>query len=822
MHDNLLLQQIELEKEMVQTSVEHYRKEIEKAKQNNSFGSTDIATKLMSKILDKYSSAISIYLKNRPNTVASIIIKKIKDVDVTAFVASKIILNCVWAEVTVQSVYKSVGQAMEYEFKMRQFKEENNHYYDSIQKDLNSKCTKPNRKKTITAAVFKKRLDFHVPKWSLAEKFLVGMVLVNIFSKTTNLVKYDDFYHKNKHTKILIPNDSLMEYAENMRERLEVMAPLFLPMVCKPKEWVSVFDGGYISPYIRKNKLIKNEDRQYLKILEGMEMPIVYDAINHLQNTEWQINKRVLEVVKSLWQEGQAIAEIPSAKDEELIPFPFQVRDKNKNYTQKEKLVIKNWKRKVYEIYKRNVKRKSLRLQSSQILKIALQFEKYDKIWFPHQMDFRGRLYPIPVLLQPQGSDLAKGLLRFSTGKSVDKNSIKWLKVHGANLYGYDKESFDKRVEWIESRSSEIQSYAQNPLENRGWAKADKPFQFLAFCFEYNDYILDVDNFRTHIPVLLDGTCNGLQHYSALLRDPVGGRAVNLIDSKKPNDIYSEVASRLENALINTAQSKTAADNCKNLAKSWLTLGINRKLTKRPVMVLPYGGTMLSCREYICDYLSSNFRGEDLKKHFNLGETPAECVFKSSVWLSRYLWDAIVNTIQSATVGMSYIKNIAKFLIKKNKYIQWHTPAGLLVRQGYNSRKKKEIKTELYGNIIKTTINFDLRTFDKQRQINGICPNFIHSLDAACLMIYIVKCKNAGINSLMTVHDCYGTHACDTDLSARFLREAFVETYRQPVLKNFTQDILSNVKVDENEIPKLPLTGSLDIENVLTSNYFFN
>ena len=55
------------------------------------------------------------------------------------------------------------------------------------------------------------------------------------------------------------------------------------------------------------------------------------------------------------------------------------------------------------------------------------------------KMDFRGRLYPIPVLLQPQGSDLAKGLLRFARGKPADEKSIKCLEIHGANMYGYKK-----------------------------------------------------------------------------------------------------------------------------------------------------------------------------------------------------------------------------------------------------------------------------------------------------------------------------------------------------------------------------------------------
>ena len=73
----------------------------------------------------------------------------------------------------------------------------------------------------------------------------------------------------------------------------------------------------------------------------------------------------------------------------------------------------------------------------------------------------------------------------------------------------------------------------------------------------------------------------------------------------------------------------------------------------------------------------------------------------------------------------------------------------------------------------------------------------------------------------MSVHDCYGTLAPDTDLSAKYLREAFVEIYRQPILENFTEDV-TQALTEESEIPEMPEKGELDIEEVLASSYFFN
>lgn len=831
----MLEKQIELEKKITQASIDNYRNEYFKNKENGNFSNSAVAVQLISRILDTYTASIQQYLYDYGkgyavhSTIAAQVINKLNDVPTVAYVASKVILNSMWLKTSSQAIYKAIGQALEDEYKMRAFKEENSHYYKSIQEDLNKRGAKAKRKKNITTGVFSKRLDFHLDQWTISEKFQVGLVLSKLFIDNTGLVEYENRYEKGKHYKNIIPSQELVEWIENINEKLEVMQPFFLPMIHEPKEWTGVLEGGYISPYLKKNKLVKNNNKEYLKKLETAEMPIVYEAINHIQSTKWQINRKVLDVAMKLWERGVAIAELPDREDEPLIPYPYPEKNtKTDSYTEEEVEVIKKWKRDTYEIHKRNVQKRSVRILVSQILRIANQFKNYENIWFPYQMDFRGRIYPIPVLLQPQGSDLAKGLLYFAEGKKVNNENIRWLQIHGANVYGYDKASYEDRIKWVKEREELFRTIIQDPISNQTWAEADKPFQFLAFCYEYVSYLDNPDEFHTHIPIQLDGTCNGLQHYSALLKDPVGGRAVNLLDADLPNDIYATVAEKLKEKLNDIQRDNNNNSNSSDmlLATAWLNLGINRKLTKRPVMVLPYGGTIMSCREYVSEYLTDNYSPTYLWSHFKIGENPTDCIFKVSVWLSRYLWQAIQDTLRAAIVGMDYLRKIARILNHKGKPLEWLTPAGLLIHQSYPTRKQREIKTELYGSILRVRYNADTNTtknhtLDYQRQVNGICPNFIHSLDATCLMFYLIKCKRAGINSIMSVHDCYGTLAPDCDLSAKFLREAFVEIYRKPILKNFLEDVTAEIEIDE-ELPPFPDEGDLNIEEVLDSKYFFN
>ena len=83
----------------------------------------------------------------------------------------------------------------------------------------------------------------------------------------------------------------------------------------------------------------------------------------------------------------------------------------------------------------------------------------------PHNLDFRGRAYPIPPHLNHIGDDLSRGLLLFGESKPLGERGLWWLKVHIANLYGYDKSSFEERVFWTEQHLNDIFDSAENPLE---------------------------------------------------------------------------------------------------------------------------------------------------------------------------------------------------------------------------------------------------------------------------------------------------------------------------------------------------------------------
>ena len=106
---------------------------------------------------------------------------------------------------------------------------------------------------------------------------------------------------------------------------------------------------------------------------------------------------------------------------------------------------------------------------------------------------------------------------------------------------------------------------AANPFEERWWLGTDSPFQLLAACLDLSDALEldDPTSHVSHIAVHQDGSCNGLQHYAALLKDRLGGEQVNLTPSEQPQDVYAGVralvAQKVEDDAATIVQSSVRA-----------------------------------------------------------------------------------------------------------------------------------------------------------------------------------------------------------------------------------------------------------------------
>jgi DNA-directed RNA polymerase len=294
--------------------------------------------------------------------------------------------------------------------------------------------------------------------------------------------------------------------------------------------------------------------------------------------TPWRINQFVLNTALRAWENGGGMLELPSRVDL-VIPTPPASFVDDPKERRKFQVLIVCWlfvvlysflfNRFVFakQSHQRRVIQQQrdlhgLRCALNYQLDVAVEFK--DRVfYFPHNLDFRGRSYPIPPHLNQMGSDLCRGLLMFAEAKPLGSGGMRWLKIHLANLYGNDKITHDERLSFIDSQMDDVLASAADPLgSGTWWQKADSPWQALGVCQvnekrkekKYQMSIFtnktkkkairdaissgDPASFLCNVPVHQDGSCNGLQHYAALGGDVRGAEQVNLLPRATPQDVY--------------------------------------------------------------------------------------------------------------------------------------------------------------------------------------------------------------------------------------------------------------------------------------------
>jgi DNA-directed RNA polymerase len=133
------------------------------------------------------------------------------------------------------------------------------------------------------------------------------------------------------------------------------------------------------------------------------------------------------------------------------------------------------------------------------------------------------------------------------------------------------------------------------------------------------------------------------------------------------------------------------------------------------------------------------------------------------------------------------------------------------------------IRSSLGGFVVKFTMYQEKGNLDRRKQSQGIAPNFVHSCDAAHMMLTVVRAKQAGIDNFAMIHDSFGTTAGDVEQLYHVVREAFVEMYSEiDVIESFRDEMVQQLS-DENilKMDVLPKRGTLDLNKVCESRYCF-
>jgi len=444
-----------------------------------------------------------------------------------------------------------------------------------------------------------------------------------------------------------------------------------------------------------------------------------------------------------------------------------------------------------------------------------------------------------------------------------------WAGDSGSEFQGKtDKIPLKNRFEWAMDNEEILLSYAENPKVNQGWMKADKPWQFLAACNElmrfrmwqserknYEDY-----SFESHLECYIDGSNNGSQHLSALTRDELTAPHVNLVPLELPGDLYKYVSDHVWERLTAALgqMTKIEINDCEKLIDELIDLKkqINdsepkserrkelvskiqsfkdrnkdlmniaapvywarvkdakhrRKIVKRNVMTLPYGGTAYGLGEQQID--DARKHGIELLLHME---------HKWGAFLGREVFADCRVSLKRPMQLLSVFESAGKRAENEGRFLSWRVPiTDFPVVQNYTEGKVKKIwvqygppsglknSTGYYNNTLQLAICFieDVKP-SKGKQSQGASPNAIHSLDAAHLALTVHRADFP----ISTIHDSFGCLLADMPRLYRLIRETFVELYETDPLSSIMKDIGGDVSSIE--------FGNLDIRLILDSEYCF-
>uniref|UniRef100_A0A158PFM8 DNA-directed RNA polymerase n=1 Tax=Angiostrongylus costaricensis TaxID=334426 RepID=A0A158PFM8_ANGCS len=434
-------------------------------------------------------------------------------------------------------------------------------------------------------------------------------------------------------------------------------------------------------------------------------------------------------------------------------------------------------------------------------------------LFFPHNMDFRGRVYPISPYLSHMGDDVNRCILKFAKGRTLGDRGFDWLKLHCINLTGTMKrDSIADRLTAADQLLDDMIDSANHPLDGKGWwLESEEPWQTLAACMELRDALAfpgKIEDFISHLAVHQDGSCNGLQHYAALGRDEEGGREVNLLNSSTPNDVYTSVAMRVEQKRLEDEKGGPNMEIALRL-REFMPQAVPRKVIKQTVMTTVYGVTLYGATLQIKRQLKALDIDND------------EVTSKFARYLTHLTFASLHDAFTCSMKLKDWFRDCAKGVSDLLQTMEWITPLGLPVVQPYISVKEKK------GRVIYAPVS--------TKQVGAFPPNFVHSLDSSHMMLTSLDCSRRGI-TFAAVHDCFWTHATTVDDMSLLCREQFIKLHSEPIVQQCSDWLYSHYLTGAHIdlMPPKDLAhfrklftlqvkpGGLNIKDVKDSIYFFS
>ena len=666
------------------------------------------------------------------------------------------------------SVTDAIGHAIEDECQMRHYEREAPGLLKTIKDKYWHDSCGTHQKMTLTRTLMNR---YEVPawdSWGRANRIKLGGWLLDCIMQASGWFTEMVMQEGRKRVTYVVPTAAFMDIKDEVMANAELFSPLAWPMLVPPNDWTNEKAGGYLlNDVMRGHDMVRRGDPA---CIQG-DLPITF--LNQIQKTAYCINPFIYGVAAELQARGVKVGKfIPIVE----MPLPGKPADIDTNYDSR-----KDYRRRAAETHNINAHSFRASCRTRMTMQAAERFKNRERFYLPWSFDYRGRAYAVPAFLSPQDTDFGKSLIRFADGSFVTPEAEGWLAFQVATCYGLDKAPMQERRQWVKDNLTLITRVATDPLGSLPeWEAAEESWQFLAACEEYYACIIDGTRQFTSLMVATDATCSGLQILAGLARDASTARLVNVLPSDAPQDAYKVVA-------------EAAKADC----PAHLIPYLDRKVTKRVVMTVPYNAKPFSNRGYIREALKE--KGVEVEKD-------------DLTVLVKAIRDAMDRIVPGPMAVMKWIESeVAKAIKAGATALTWITPSGFVVTQKLMKPEVERIELQLLGKVKRISSKIgDSDEVDLNHHKNATAPNLIHSLDASLLHIAATR-FNAPI---ALIHDSVLCRATDMSVLSTIVRETYMHLFAE-------QDYLTDWANQIGATEQPPIIGDLEPETVIDSTYFF-
>lgn len=665
----------------------------------------------------------------------------------------------------IANVITAIGQALEQEAQLRWYESQDRDLYDRIKRQYwHSSCG--TQQKATVARTMMNRHEYHWDNWGTVVRAKLGGWLLDCVMKATGWFERVTVKRHNGTPTLIVPSLLFAMTKEELMKDALMFAPMAWPMLVTPRDWSQIKAGGYLLNEVMKgHQMVRRGDGA---LIQG-STPLLF--LNKLQKTAYTLNEFIVGVAEVLMERQYKVGKFIPIIELPLPNKPWDIADNEE--------ARHEYRRQAAEAMNQNAASFKRSCRTRMTMETVKIFKEKDKFFLPWSFDYRGRTYPIPAFLTPQDTDFGKSLLKFAEPAFMTEEAEGWLAFQVATTYGLDKATMQERQDWVTSNHELISRVATDALSNLSdWEGADEPWQFLAACEEYHACVIECSRSWTNLPVAVDATCSGLQILAGLARDRSTAQLVNVFPSEQPQDAY-----------------KVVAEHAKPKLPSHLAALLDRKVTKRTVMTIPYNATQHSNRAYIREALK---------------EKEAEFTPDELTLIVNAVREAMYEVVPGPMRVMDWIKKEVGAAFKRGAdHLTWQTPSGFVVKQNRRKRDMKRVKLQILGECqIKLTTGFEGP--DVLGHKSSTAPNLIHSLDASILHRAFLKFDAP----FTVIHDSVLCRATDMGVLNRVVRETYCEIFSEGnPLVDFAEAIGAETEP--------PIIGDLDLESVLESTYFF-